>query len=322
MTEIIKPGSSLENFSRIVKLLTGGKIIGLPTETVYGLAGDATNEQTVATIFALKNRPGFNPLICHFAHLQDIHTHCFVPPILEDLARAFWPGPLTVILKLKPSSNISSLTFAGLDTLAVRIPDHPIALEIIERFGRPLAAPSANPSESISPTLPEHILKAFGGNPSLALIVDGGPCKIGLESTVLDLAHDKPVILRPGEISKESLEKIMGDIEDFAVTQNKNIRAPGMLKRHYAPTIPLRMNAVSVQPGEALLAFGENVIESHGTVLNLSPSGNLMEAASNLFTMLHQLDHPQYTGIAVMTIPQQGIGVAINDRLKRAATSL
>lgn len=321
MTEIIKPGSSLEIFARITHSLQEGKIIGLPTETVYGLAGDATNEHAIATIFALKNRPSFNPLICHFCSVQHVLEHCEMHPDLMALSQTFWPGPLTLVLKRKKTSPIVPLVSAGLDTLAVRIPDHPVAQEIIERYGHPLAAPSANPSEAISPTSPQHIYKAFGENPALPFIVDGGSCQVGLESTIVDLTQERPVLLRPGQITCEDLKKIIADTCTTGDVENARIRAPGMMKRHYAPGIPLRMGATSVQPDEALLAFGQKDIpEGARCTLNLSPAGNLVEAATNLFKMLHALDEPYYHAIAVMPIPQEGIGIAINDRLRRAAT--
>jgi L-threonylcarbamoyladenylate synthase len=320
MTEIIKPGSSLEAYEKVKQLLLQGHLIGLPTETVYGLAGDATNNQAVATIYALKNRPSFNPLICHFARLEHLLEHCLPHPALAALAEQFWPGPLTIILKRRSSSLISPLVSAGLDSIAVRIPDHPVALEVIERVHKPLAAPSANPSEAISPTSPQHVLKGFKNNPRLPVILDGGPCRVGVESTVLDLTNPQPIILRPGGIPLEELRQVVGEVQSFTTFNNMLVRSPGMTKRHYAPSIPLRINAQNVQPGEALLAFGNNVPESGEIVLNLSPMGDLIEAAANLFKMLHELDQKIYTGIAVMPIPSQGIGVAINDRLQRAAT--
>jgi L-threonylcarbamoyladenylate synthase len=322
MTTIIKPGSSIETFEKIKSLLLQGHIICLPTETVYGLGGDATNDQAVAKIFALKNRPSFNPLICHFAKVETILKQCYPHPALARLAERFWPGPLTIILKKKSTSTISPLVSAGLETLAVRIPDHPIALEVIERLENPVAAPSANPSESISPTTIEHVLKHFADNPLLPVILDGGPARIGVESTILDLTQEKPTILRPGAISKEDLCTVLTDVEDFKPNTLSPIRAPGMTKRHYAPSIPLRMNAHTVEPSEALLAFGAVVPEGAKKVLNLSANGDVIEAAANLFKMMHELDQPIYSAIAVMPIPQEGVGIAINDRLQRASCSL
>ena len=317
---IIKPGSALDVFQNLKKLLLQGQLIGLPTETVYGLAGDATNNQAVSAIYALKKRPTFNPLICHFSNIDQIADYCIMHPQLPELAAQFWPGPLTVILKRKPSP-ISPLVFAGLDTLAIRIPDHPVALELIECLERPLAAPSANPSETISPTTAEHVLHAFAEAPQLAAVLDGGPCRIGVESTILDLSQKSPIILRPGAISHDDLCTIFNEIQGFKASLHSSIQAPGMSKRHYAPSIPMRLNVTHIHPSEALLAFGTPLTNVNQACLNLSQEGHLHEAAANLFKMLRELDRPEFTAIAVMPIPQHGIGIAINDRLQRAAVT-
>lgn len=317
---LIKPGSSLDTYEKIKTLLWEGQVIGLPTETVYGLAGDATNNQAISTIFALKNRPTFNPLICHFHSLKSILEYCESHPALETLAENFWPGPLTVILKRK-SSALSSLVYAGLETVAVRIPDHPIALEIIERLERPLAAPSANISECLSPTTPQHVLQAFGEHPQLAAVIDGGPCRVGVESTILDLSQKHPMVLRPGAISYDDLNRVLGNVQSLSPSTSQPVRAPGMTKRHYAPKIPLHINVTAVLSTQALLAFGADVLDGAAATLNLSVSGNIDEAAANLFKMLAELDQPCYTAIAVMPIPHIGVGMAINDRLQRGAAS-
>ena len=317
---LIKPGSSLDTYHKIKMMLLEGQVLGLPTETVYGLAGDATNDQAMATIFALKNRPTFNPLICHFSSLQHILDYCYPHPALHELAHHFWPGPLTVILQ-RHSLSISNLVSAGLPTLAVRIPDHPIALEIIERLERPLAAPSANLSESLSPTTPQHVLDAFIDCPQLAAVIDGGPCRVGIESTILDLSQSEPVLLRPGAVSLDDLQYLLGPIKTLSTETRGPIRAPGMTKRHYAPKIAMRIKATTVDDDEALLAFGDQPLEGGLMTLNLSPSGDLNEAACNLFKMLAELDQPAHKAIAVMPIPEYGIGVAINDRLRRGAVS-
>lgn len=292
------------------QLLAQGAIVGIPTETVYGLAANALNGEAVAKIYAQKNRPQFNPLIVHFASARDASTHVEWNARAEKLSATFWPGPLTLVLPRKTDSTISLLVSAGLDSLAIRVPAHAKALALIQQSGTPLAAPSANRSGRVSPTTPAHVLEEFA---NLVPVVDGGACEVGLESTVVDL-RTSPTILRPGSITQEALENALGESVPFS-PHDEAIAAPGMLKSHYAPTLPLRLNAETPLPGEAYLAFGA----SKGT-LSLSESGDLQEAAAKLFAYLRKLDTAPHTGIAVAPIPMEGIGTAINDRLARAAS--
>jgi L-threonylcarbamoyladenylate synthase len=303
-------------------LLRAGELVGIPTETVYGLAGNALNDQAVAKIFDIKKRPQFNPLIIHGATLADLEPHVILSPHALLLAQAFWPGPLTLVLPRKKTSQISLLASAGLDTLAVRIPNHADCLALLKEVQLPLAAPSANPSQALSPTTAEHVKLGFKEEQRLPLILDGGAASVGLESTIVDLSDHRPTILRPGIITAEALSEVLG--EDILTTSQSSDRpkAPGAMQRHYAPSLPLRLNVEAPSDGEALLAFGESGIKSSTpTLLNLSPTGNLVEAAANLFHMLRLLDQPSLKGIAVMPIPEVGIGRAINDRLRRAATA-
>jgi L-threonylcarbamoyladenylate synthase len=285
---------------------------------VYGLAADATNNRAVARIFAAKGRPRFNPLIVHVPDLAAAETIAEFGTRARDLARKFWPGPLTLVLRRRETSGVSLLACAGLDTVAVRVPAHPVARSLLRAVDRPLAAPSANRSGRVSPTTAEHVAVELGRR--VALILDGGPCPIGLESTVLDLndALPAPVLLRPGGMALEELTRSLGW---FAVVEAGPTapRSPGQLASHYAPRLPLRMNATDARPGEALLAFGPTTPSGFAEVLNLSSTGDLAETAANLFAMLRRLDRPEFTEIAVMPIPEHGLGLAINDRLRRAA---
>ncbi len=292
--------------------IRAGRLVAFPTETVYGLGGDATNGEAVAAIFEAKGRPRFNPLIVHVPdmiaarHIGDFDKRA------EELASRFWPGPLTLVVRRRADSGISDLACAGLDTVAVRMPAHRGARTFLAEANRPLAAPSANRAGKISPTTARHVAEELGD--AVALILDGGPCKVGLESTVLDMSGEEPVLLRPGGIPLEELEEALG--RKIAVAKSgAAVAAPGMLESHYAPGLPLRMNAKKAAAGEALLGFGP----TPGATLNLSETGDLREAAANLFAMLRRLDRPDFTAIAVMPIPEQGLGRAINDRLRRAA---
>lgn len=290
------------------RLLSGG-LVSFPTETVYGLGANARDGKAVAAIYALKGRPQFNPLIVHFAQAADAQKETEWNARAEKLAPLFWPGPLTLVLPRKRDSSLSLLVSAGLDTLAVRVPAHPLAQSLLEKAGIPVAAPSANRSGRVSPTRASHVRAEFGDD---VLVLDGGDCAVGLESTVLDLTGS-PRILRPGSVTREMLEESLD--ESVAVAEpGAAIAAPGMLKSHYAPSLPVRLNAREARSGEALLAFGP-----HAGTLNLSESGDLAEAASRLFACLRELDKPEFSGIAVMEIPSGGLGEAINDRLKRAA---
>jgi len=301
--------------ARAAEALKRGELVGLPTETVYGLAGDATDDRAVAGIFAAKGRPQFNPLIVHVATVEAARRLVAFDPRAEALAARFWPGPLTMVLPRRPDCGISLLCSAGLNSLAVRLPAHPVARAVIEAAGRPLAAPSANPSGRLSPTQAEHVAQSLGGR--LALVIDGGPATVGLESTVVDLTGPATVLLRQGGLSEEELSAVVGPLEH--ATADSPIKSPGMLASHYAPRLPLRLHASNVAKDEALLAFGPTVPEGAHTVLNLSPTGDLVEAASHLFDYLHRLDASGARAIAAMPVPERGLGRAINDRLRRAA---
>lgn len=302
---------TLENIQRVTTALHQGELIGLPTETVYGLAGDARRDEAVAHIFEKKKRPTFNPLIIHGSSQEDFKKHVIWNDTAIRLAQAFWPGPLTLVLQRDPSSSISLLASAGLSSLAIRVPNHPIALNILKTFGGLLAAPSANISGKVSPTQTSHVEEDF---PDL-LIIEGGETSIGLESTIIDLTGPSPLLLRPGGIPQEEIEALIGPLENVQLLA---IKAPGMMKSHYAPNLPLRLNTEKPLEGEAYLAFGP--IPYKGPhILNLSPQGNLREAAANLFKMLRLLDDPSFQRIAVAPIPFIGLGLALNDRLSRAA---
>jgi L-threonylcarbamoyladenylate synthase len=297
-------------------LLRDGRLVAFPTETVYGLGGDATNDAAVGAIFAAKGRPRFNPLIIHVPGLAEAEAIAIFDSRAREAARHFWPGPLTLVLRRREGGGISLLASAGLDTVAVRVPAHPIAQALLRAAGRPLAAPSANRSGQVSPTEAAHVAAEL--DERVSLILDGGSCVVGLESTVLDLTGPKPALLRPGGATVEALTEVLGPIATGAGDPQMP-RSPGQLASHYAPQLPLRMNAVAAQPGEALLAFGPHPPSDFAEMLNLSPSGDLAEAAANFFAMLRRLDRPEFTGIAAMPIPDEGLGRAINDRLRRAA---
>ncbi|WP_032113099.1 L-threonylcarbamoyladenylate synthase [Candidatus Paracaedibacter symbiosus] len=288
-----------------------GDIVAIPTETVYGLAADAEQDAAVAKIFTVKGRPQFNPLILHVSSLEQLADYVEVTPLLTKAAAAFWPGPLTLVLKRKSGAKLSYLVTAGLDSVAVRLPAHPIAQELIQAYGKPLAAPSANKSNSISPTSAEDVAASLGND--VPLIIDGGQTRIGLESTIVDLTSETSTILRPGGVTFEDLNKVFGQMRYAEV--GAAITAPGMLKRHYAPSIPMRLNVLEKQANEVMLGFGN--VEGD---LNLSEQGDLGEAAANLFRMMRLLDNPVNRAIAVAPIPYWGLGIAINDRLSRAAT--
>jgi len=313
-----------ETLNRAAQCLRDGGLVALPTETVYGLAADATNDQAVARIFAAKGRPAFNPLICHISDIAMARRLGVFDNTARRLAQTFWPGPLTLIVRRRGDCPVSPLASAGRDTLALRMPDHPTALALIARTQRPLAAPSANPSGGISPTRAAHVAEGLGDK--VDMILDGGPCRIGVESTVVSVADNRLRLLRPGSITRAQLEAAAGiDVSigpaasTTGGTAGAQIEAPGMLASHYAPKSPLRLNATAIAPGEALLAFGHTIPKTDGPTANLSPSGDLTEAAANLFALLRQLDTHAPACIAVMPIPQEGIGEAINDRLTRAA---
>lgn len=299
-----------------VALLRAGQLVAFPTETVYGLGGDATSDETVAAIFAAKGRPHFNPLIVHLWRADQAERLAQIDSRAALLMQRFWPGPLTLVLRRAPRCPIALLASAGLDTIALRVPAHPLALELLRAVGRPIAAPSANRSGRVSPTTADHVLSELDGR--IAAVLDGGPCRIGVESTVVDLSSRTPLLLRPGGIAIEELEPLLGPLA--APAPGEAPRAPGMLASHYAPHLPLRLEATQVAPSEALLAFGPSAPPGAAETRWLSKSGNVDEAAAQLFAMLRALDRPDFSAIAVMPIPEQGLGRAINDRLRRAAT--
>lgn len=319
--------ASPESIKEAAQILQSGGLVAFPTETVYGLGANALDGQAVAGIFAAKNRPSFNPIIVHVASRADAEKYVEVDARAKGLMQTFWPGPLTLILPKKKDGGLSDLVSAGLPSIAIRMPNHPVALKLIEAAGVPVAAPSANASGEPSATTPRHVQESLGEN--APFILAGGACAVGLESTVLDLTGDAPVIVRPGAVMAEDLEPYLGAVP-YDLGSHDKPRSPGQLLKHYAPSIPVRLGAVDVQDGEALLAFGSTKfmgIKTGGFAnqlpdakfKNLSENGDLHEAAANLFSMLRDLDTPENTGIAVMNIPDQGLGIAINDRLKRAA---
>ena len=308
--------ASQDALERAARLLRDGELIAFPTETVYGLGGDATNDRAVADIFAAKGRPRFNPLIVHVPGLAEAEPLGLFDERARLAARRFWPGPLTLVLRRRPGGFLSLLASAGLDTVALRAPAHPVAQALLRAAGRPIAAPSANRSGRVSPTTAADVAAELGGR--VGLVLDGGPCPIGVESTVLDLTGPIPILLRPGGVTLETLVEILGPVETAAAAETAP-RAPGRLPSHYAPELPVRLDATGARPGEALLAFGPAAPPGFAEVLWLSRSGDLAEAAANLFAMLRRLDRPEFAGIAVMPIPEHGLGRAINDRLRRAA---
>lgn len=317
-----------DNIALAAERLRAGELVAFPTETVYGLGADATNDDAIASIFEAKGRPKFNPLIIHVSDADMARGIVAFDERAEALAQTFWPGPLSFVLNRLDDSPVSLLAGAGLPTLAVRMPGHPVGRALIEKAGVPVAAPSANKSGSLSPTTPEHVVQGLGG--AVGTVLAGGKCAVGLESTVIDLTGDMPVLLRHGAVTQEDIEGLIGEIE-IATEGGDAPKSPGQTLKHYAPATPLRLNAVDVKPGEALLAFGNTKfmgidgggramsLSDEGKFLNLSDAGDLHQAAANLFSMLHKLDEAGAERIAVMAVPDSGLGLAINDRLRRAA---
>jgi L-threonylcarbamoyladenylate synthase len=294
--------------------LREGRLVAFPTETVYGLGGDATSDRAVAAIYAAKGRPSFNPLIVHVGSAAAATRLVEMTPQAELLAQRFWPGALTLVLPRKARTKLSLLVSAGLDSAAIRVPAHPAAQGLLSMCGLPLAAPSANPSGAISPTRAEHVAATLGDK--VAMILDGGPCRVGVESTVVSLLGATAKILRPGGVTLEQLaDALQTDVAVETTAAPEALRSPGQMPSHYAPTLPVRLNAVAAEPGEALLGFGPAAAATR----NLSEKGDIEEAAANLFSMLRDLDRPEFCGIAVMPVPETGLGRAINDRLRRAA---
>ena len=301
--------------ARAAGLLRAGRLVAFPTETVYGLGADATSDDAVAALYHAKRRARENPLIVHVATPEDAAREALLDGRAERLAARFWPGPLTLVLRRRADTRLSPLVSAGLDTVAIRAPAHATALALLGETGRPVAAPSANPSGALSPTTAAHVAAGLGDR--VALILDAGACPLGVESTVVDLSRpDAARLLRPGGVTQSEIEAEIGPL---AGPGDGPARSPGMMESHYAPQLPLRLAAGDVAADEALLAFGAAAPAGAAETLNLSPSGNLDEAAANLFAMLHALDRPEFAAIAVVPIPDDGLGAAINDRLARAA---
>jgi len=310
---VVKPTDA--SLRRAAELLRAGGLVAFPTETVYGLGADATNDHAVARIFAAKKRPRFNPLIVHLRARAGAERIAVFDARAEALAEAFWPGPLTLVLERAAASPVSLLACAGLGTVALRVPAEPVAHDLLEAFGGPIAAPSANPSGAVSPTTAAHVAAGLGAD--VDLILDGGPCRIGIESTIVGLTGPQALLLRPGGMPRGALEALIGPLS--VPPRNAAPLAPGGLPRHYAPGVPLRLNVSSLHSGEALLAFGPTRLHGAVAARNLSERGDVVEAAANLFAYLHELDRPEVSAIAVMPIPEEGLGEAINDRLRRAA---
>jgi L-threonylcarbamoyladenylate synthase len=304
--------------------LQAGGLVAFPTETVYGLGADATNEDAVAAIYAAKGRPSNNPLIVHLARWEDAALYAEISPMAERVMRHFWPGPLTLVLPRRAACPLARAVSAGGDSVALRVPAHPLAQTLLAEAGCPIAAPSANPSGRISPTQAVHVRQ---GLPDKGILVlDGGPCAEGLESTIIRLHGERLELLRPGSITREALGDMLPGLVEMQAEAGADgthapLPAPGMMASHYAPRLPVRLNATHVEPDEALLAFGPDVPAGAARTLNLSESGELAEAAHRLFSALHALDAPDapYRAIAVMPIPAEGVGLAIRDRLARAA---
>ncbi|MDA5558310.1 L-threonylcarbamoyladenylate synthase [Shimia sp. MMG029] len=303
--------ATADGFAEAATVLTGGGLVAFPTETVYGLGADARQDHAVARIFEAKGRPRFNPLIVHVANVEAAKRYVIWSDTADRIAAAFWPGPLTLVLPIRPDSGLSPLVTAELPTLAIRVPAHPVAKGLLAAFDGPVAAPSANPSGKISPTEAAHVIAGLTGR--IEAVVDGGACDVGVESTILGLS-ETPTLLRPGGLPVEALEAALG-APVTGRADNAPLTAPGQMTSHYAPGATVRLNATDITAGERLLGFG--YVE--GATLNLSPAGDLTEAAANLFHHLHKLDQNGDAPIAVSPIPETGLGLAINDRLKRAA---
>lgn len=298
-------------FTEAASLLQEGALVAFPTETVYGLGGDATNDTAVARIFEAKGRPSFNPLIVHVADIEAAKNIAVFDDISLRLAGAFWPGPLTLVLPLRPQAGIAPLVTAGLESIALRIPEHPVAQSLLKAFGGPIAAPSANPSGKVSPTRAEHVIQGLSGR--IEAVLDGGACPVGVESTIIGLVGT-PTLLRPGGLPLEAIEECIGSKLSYGGDSSAPT-APGQLTSHYAPQMPIRLNAGTASSDEVLLGFGPDLAK---VTMNLSETGDLVEAAANLFHFLREIDEYGQK-IAVSPIPEKGLGRAINDRLRRAA---
>ncbi len=337
-TEILAPDAA--GLARAAELLRAGALVAFPTETVYGLGADATDGAAVAAIYAAKGRPRFNPLIAHYPDAEAAFRDVVASPLAERLAARFWPGPLTLVRPRRPDCRGAPITGAGLATQTVRVPSHPLAMALLAQVGRPVAAPSANRSGQVSPTTAAHVLAGLAGR--IAAVLDGGPCAVGVESTVLDLSGPEVCLLRPGGIAREAIEAEIGPVRLGATpgaerggAEKRGVEAgaentphspilhsPGLLRSHYAPSLPVRLEARTVAADEALLAFGPPP-PGAGAVVQLSAGRDLAEAAARLFAGLIALDEEGrrrgLARIAVMPVPEDGLGLAINDRLQRAA---
>ncbi len=305
--------TSSNEISKAADLLRAGGLVAFPTETVYGVGADATSDIAVAKVYAAKGRPQFNPLIVHVTALDEAKALGEFDQLSESLARVFWPGSLTLVVPRKSSSPISMLASAGLDTIALRVPKHDVALALLREFGRPIVAPSANPSGRISPTTAQHVRDGLSGK--VDAVLDGGPCAVGVESTVVRVMEDGAYLLRAGGVARADIEKVLGQALRVPAHTDDELHSPGQLESHYAPHADLRLNAAAPEEGEIFIGFGAL---AHGS-FSLSPKGDVVEAAANLFRVLHEVDAHAPAGIAVAPIPMLGLGEAINDRLKRAA---
>ena len=320
-TEILPAGEAA--VAQAARCLAAGGLVAFPTETVYGLGADATNPAAIARLYQAKGRPAFNPLIAHVDGLEAAHAIGQLGADAIALALAFWPGPLTLVVPRAPQCGVAELATAGLDTVALRVPAHPVARALLQAFGKPVVAPSANLSGHVSPTTASHVASDLHGR--IDLVIDGGPVEVGVESTIVG-CFAQPMLLRPGGVPRADIERVLGHklAEPPAEAESATAQplAPGMLASHYAPRTRVRLNAFSVEPGEALLAFGPSTVvgaNAATAVMNLSARGDLAEAAAHLFGHLRALDARAATAIAVMPIPAHGLGEAINDRLRRAA---
>jgi L-threonylcarbamoyladenylate synthase len=302
--------STISNAQRILR---DGGLVAFPTETVYGLGADATNDQAVARIFAAKGRPQFNPLISHVSTVEQALQLGQFSADAEKLAQAIWPGPLTIVVERRPDCPISLLCSAGLSTVALRVPNHPLALDLLRAVDRPIAAPSANPSGQLSPTTADHVRQSLGSK--VDLVLDGGPSSVGVESTVVRFVDAGPYLLRSGGVTRETIDNALGRRVMTPTRFNAELHSPGLLESHYAPHAAMRLNAAMPETHESYLGFGPY---DYGPY-SLSSSGDLNEAAANLFKMLHEIDRAKPEVIAVAPIPEMGLGEAINDRLRRAA---
>jgi L-threonylcarbamoyladenylate synthase len=314
MPAAILPADQPPSIEAAASALRQGKLVAFPTETVYGLGADAGSDAAVAAIYAAKGRPSHNPLIVHLPDAQAAMRFGRFDDRAARLASAFWPGPLTLVVPCADGVALSHLVTAGLPTVALRVPSHPVALALLKACGLPLAAPSANVSGRVSATTAQHVAETLADK--VAVILDGGPSHVGVESTIVGLAGDRPVLLRPGGVPREAIEALIGPLDE---PEAGLVAAPGMLASHYAPHCPVRLDVTNPRADEALLAFGPDVPAGAKLVLNLSPAGDLEEAAANLYAHLRALDRADAAAIAVMPIPEHGLGHAINDRLRRAA---